>query len=208
MQGCDPIRNQEFALGEMRGEEAARHRDHLAGCSRCRLEVEQFQELFGDLAAMPRVPVPDGIPQAVLARLGSAPSEEGALSGLGDPATRLPLAAAVSGIVAGVLLGLFRNSLLQAFGGFAHQALRGAGELLEWLSAGITQIDAVGPLLRLAVQLLLLFEKVGRAMAEVVRVLPGQVRWDSVALALATLLVLGRFIASIGREKIGHVEHS
>jgi hypothetical protein len=59
-------------LGALEEHELQGFREHLAGCSRCRMEVAELQSVVDELAASaPRVPAPAGLHERVLATVRS-----------------------------------------------------------------------------------------------------------------------------------------
>jgi anti-sigma-K factor RskA len=56
-----------YVLGALEEHELQSFREHLAGCSRCRMEVAELQSVVDELAAsVPRVPAPAGLRERVL----------------------------------------------------------------------------------------------------------------------------------------------
>jgi anti-sigma-K factor RskA len=61
-----------YVLGALEEHELQGFRAHLAGCSRCRMEVAELQSVVDELAAsVPRVPAPAGLHERVLATVRS-----------------------------------------------------------------------------------------------------------------------------------------
>jgi anti-sigma-K factor RskA len=61
-----------YVLGALEEHELQSFHEHLAGCSRCRMEVAELQSVVDELAASaPRVPAPAGLHERVLATVRS-----------------------------------------------------------------------------------------------------------------------------------------
>ena len=90
----------EYAEGSLGASERAQVEDHLAGCDRCREELELATEARGVLRSLPDLDAPGGIPLAVRRRArGATASRTLRVAGI---------AAAASIVAAGAIFGLSR----------------------------------------------------------------------------------------------------
>jgi len=86
-----------YALGALDGKERAAFEDHLAGCEQCRVEVESFRKVAGQLALVaPAVEPAPGLRDRVIADVRRV---RPLASRIPRPASRLPWLAAAAALV-------------------------------------------------------------------------------------------------------------
>lgn len=199
VRGCDEIANQEFVLGTLSREESEIRATHLESCAACARQVEEFRGLFAALAALPMPPVPEGIADSVVARL-----RRRALLRIEEAASR-PLAAAILGGALGLLIALMRGPLTLFFGQRIHGLLTGG-------SAGFLQglrivmknfLDGV-VLMHSFLDAVLNVGSLIQQLGGAVKAIPGSTVLLTLALFLATALLIGRAVTHLGRENLGH----
>jgi hypothetical protein len=204
---CDDTRLQDYVQGQLAGDEVAELEFHLAECADCSKRVEEYHLLFADLAELPMPLVPPGIPDAVLARL----QPEGALARirrrLTTPAAR-PVFASLTGIIAGLLVALFREPLALLAGQVASSLLTGgAAELLRSINTGISQFADLAAFFDVAYQGLLKILTIARSLTDAVPWVIGRAWILAIALYLAMAVLIGRLVAHLRREEFGHAKH-
>ena len=204
MKPCDETRNQEYLLGTLPPGEAAQLEEHLAHCSSCARRVEEYRSLFRALAEIPMPPVPEGLDEAVIARVRPG-SRAARLWWQWAPQVGRPLLGALASGVAAVCLAIFHEPLLLFFGKLTSGMVTGGtGEFIARLHQSLNDLSTLTVVIHAVVGVLLKLGPVIRALGDAVRTLPGQTSVLSIALSVATALFLGRAVGHLGREKLGH----
>lgn len=200
MNGCDENRIQDAVLGALTEEEQADLERHLRACRACSAKSNEYRLLFRELTALPFPPVPSGIADAVLARLHPAPA-------LAAPRRRR--AAFVFGSLAmlGLLMAVFHRPVLLLFGRITGSFATGiATELLAGLRDALGRFTELAVVLRLLVDAAVTSEAIARVVWEALLAVPDRSVAGTLALSLATALLLGRLLGQIRKEKFGHAK--
>jgi Putative zinc-finger len=207
MNPCNTDRNQDYVLGALSSVEADRLEQHLIACSRCAHEVEDFRALFASLQDLPLPIVPPGIVDAVISRLAPE-SARGRLIDRLRAAVHQPLFAAASGIVAGLLLTLFREPLALTFGRLTGGIVASTcASLATGLSGLLRNLQEVTVVLEVFARLFMKLEPIVRALGGALMAVTAQASALSVLLSLATALFLGRLMGQLRREELSHAKH-
>jgi anti-sigma factor RsiW len=207
LNACDENRIQDYVLGNLPADEAARLEEHLLGCASCQREVEEYQLLFQELGTLPAPPTPTGIPEAVLARLGSQTWLARLRRRMGIDAER-PVAAALAGIVAGILIAIFRDPILLALGQLAGGIVTdGSAELVRGLQTAIGEITKWTVVLEVVLNAIAHLEPLARALGGVLTAAVRQPSGLTILLVLATMLLMGRLVGRARREELSHANH-
>ncbi len=204
---CDENRNQDYLLGAMTAGEAARLEEHLLGCARCSREIGRLRVLFTGLADLPMPVVPRDLEDAIMNALAT----RAARGALRERAVRIlarPLTAGLAGAAAGLLLALFQKQVLLICGRATGLLLTGwSADLLRGLRGALRDVREITFLVQLVVDIAVKFEPLFRAFGDALLTLPGRASLLSIALSLATALLVGRLVGQIRREKLSHAEH-
>lgn len=206
MNGCDEIRIQDYVLGSVTAGETARLEEHLRDCASCRREVEEYELLFRELGELPTPPTPAGIPEAVLARLDVRSWHARLRRSLGIYAER-PVAAACAGIVAGLLIAVFRDPILLGLGQLAGMlATDGSAGLIGGIQNALTAFTKSTVVLEVLISAIAHLEPLARALGEVLLRSLRQPSGLTMVLVLFTLLVMGRLVGRVRREEFSHAK--
>jgi hypothetical protein len=204
---CDDGRLQDFLLGGLTLEQLRETQLHLDGCVSCRRSIDELRRLFHALEEQPYPPVPAGIAGAVLARLQQE-------TALGRARRRIaafvrrPAAAAVSGSVVGLGIALFQDSLWRLLARVLGGLLSGwATTLIATMQTMLERFVSWTASLDTSVHWMVKLRALARVLGEAVRLVPAEFPLLAAALGLLFLLVVLRRVATMRREKLGHVEN-
>lgn len=207
MNFCHTDRNQDYVLGALSANEVEQLEQHLLACARCTREVEDFRLLFSSLEALPLPIVPSGIADSVIERLSPRPVWAPLIDRL-SAWTRQPAFAAAAGIVAGLVLSLFRDPLALQFGRLTGGVVAGASaSLASGLTGVLHSVKELTAVLDVFARLLTKSDPILRAFRGALETVSGPATLISVLLSLATVLVLGRMVGQIRREELSHAKH-
>lgn len=201
MNRCDEDRIQDYILEILPPDERLDLERHLTSCASCSAKSDQYRLLFLELKALPFPPVPTGIADAVLARLQPSPA-------LAAPRRRRVAFAFGSLAMLGLLMAIFHRPVLLLFGRITGGFATGlASELVAGLREVLGRSAEVAVILHLFVDAAVKLEAVFRVLGEVLLAVPDRTIAGTLALSLATALLLGRLLGQIRKEKFGHVEY-
>ncbi len=201
MNGCDENRIQDLILESLPLAERDEAERHISSCPACRRKAEQYRRLFRELTLLPFPPVPGGIADAVLSRLGPAPVSLARYR-------RAPALAMGTLAMLGLLMAVFHRPVLLAIGRLTGDfATEFATGLVAMVRDLLSKSSEVAVFLRLIVDAVVRLEALGRVVGEALLTVSDRTTSGTFVLSLATVLLLGRLLGQIRKEKYGSAKY-